>query len=300
MTEKSTSFALIYAAATIAVVLWGASPVGTKFALAEVSPLDVMTIRTTAGGLGGLALAVILKIRPPRHRRDVFQVALAGACGMIAFPTVFSLGMQTTSASHGAMILAFMPVTTSAIAFAVDWEMPPIPWWLGCGLAVIGEAILVFKWEGAAAIGEASFKGDILVLLSTFFASAGYVLGGRLQKRGYPARGITFWGAAISGAVLVPLSARLVVSVDATLWHPATWVALGYLAFGVTILGYICWYWALGQGGVSRISLMQFLQPISGMALSLAFFDDRASLQLILAAGLIFAGTVISSRGATR
>lgn len=296
---ESTSTTWIYAAAALAVILWGASPVGTKVALAEVSPLGVMTIRTLGGGVGGMALAIILSIRPPRHLGDMIQVALAGACGMIAFPTLFSLGMQATSAAHGAMILACMPVTTSAIAFVVDRKMPTGFWWLGCGLAIAGEAILVSGWEETGT-GVASFEGDLLVLSSTFFACIGYVLGGKLQKRGYPARGITFWGAAFSAAVLIPFSPWLMVSVDATSWTGPTWFALGYLAFGVTILGYICWYWALGHGGVSRISLMQFLQPVSGLALSIAFLDDHLSLQLVIAAALIFAGTIISTRGVSR
>ncbi len=277
----------------------GASPVGTKVALAEVSPLGVMTIRTLGGGVGGLALATILNIKPPRYLGDMVQVALAGACGMIAFPTLFSLGMQATSAAHGAMILAFMPVTTSAIAFVADRKKPAGSWWLGCSLAVAGEAILVFGWEGASA-GIASFEGDLLVLSSTLFACIAYVLGGKLQKRGYPARGITFWGAAFSAAVLFPFSPWLTVSVDPTSWAVPTWFALGYLAFGVTLLGYICWYWALGQGGVSRISLTQFLQPISGLALSIVFLDDRLSLQLGIAAALILAGTIVSTRGVSR
>lgn len=110
----------VYGAALLAVLLWGASPVGTKLALGEVSPLGVMAIRTVAGGLVGLVLALLLGIRLPPKNREVAQVALAGFCGMVAFPTLFSWGMQSTSATHGAMILACMPVTTSAIAYASE------------------------------------------------------------------------------------------------------------------------------------------------------------------------------------
>jgi hypothetical protein len=46
---------------------------------------------------------------------------LSSICGFIAFPLAFSLGMRLTSAVHGAMlILALLPLSSGAIAFA--WE----------------------------------------------------------------------------------------------------------------------------------------------------------------------------------
>lgn len=286
----------VYGAALLAVLLWGASPVGTKLALGEVSPLGVMAIRTVAGGLVGLVLALLLGIRLPPTNREVAQVALAGFCGMVAFPTLFSWGMQSTSATHGAMILACMPVTTSAIAYASEGRLPSGLWWIGCAVALGGESLLVFG-RGGATDGEATLGGDLLVLSSTLFACAGYVIGGNLQKRGYPARAITFWGAGLSACLLLPLTPWLLGPVDPTLWKTATWMALAYLAFGVTILGYVLWYWALGQGGVGRMSLMQFLQPVSGLTLSAALLGDRIGFTVIIASALIVAGTFVATIG---
>lgn len=294
---KSNSLSLIgvYSTASLAVLLWGASPDGTKLALAEVSPLGVMAIRTVAGGLAGLIFAICLGIRLPATGRDKIQVALAGCCGMVAFPTLFSFGMQATSALHGAMILACMPITTSAIAYAYRSKVPPVLWWIGCGLALAGEVVLIFQQRDVIG-NDATVYGDIFVFCSTLFACAGYVIGANLQERGYPARGITFWGAAISASFLLPFTPWLIGPIDPKSWQISTWISLAYLAFGVTILGYVCWYWALGRGGVSRISLMQFLQPVSGLTLSIAMLGDRINPSMILAAFLVVSGTIASLR----
>lgn len=289
----------IVGAALVAVVLWGASPVGTKIAVAEVPPLAVMAIRTIAGGLAGLVLALWLRIALPATRKDVALVALAGFCGMVAFPTLFSIGMQFTSATHGAMILACMPVTTAAIAYSLERRWPRPLWWVGCAMALAGEAALVFGQGGAANADPAAWRGDLLVLASTVFACSGYVIGGNLQRRGYSARGVTFWGAGFSACLLLPLSPWLFAGVAPVSWSAATWASLAYLAFGVTILGYVCWYWALGQGGVGRIGLMQFLQPVSGLILSLALLGESIGIAVFAASACILAGTVLATSAST-
>lgn len=281
----------------MAVVLWGASPVGTKIAVAEVPPVAVMAIRTIAGGLAGLLLAWSLRIPLPAARNDIALVVLAGFCGMIAFPTLFSIGMKSTSATHGAMILACMPVITAAIACIHERRWPRPLWWAGCALALAGEAALIFSRDATADI-QAMWRGDALVLASTLFACSGYVIGGNLQKRGYSARGTTFWGAGFSACLLLPLSPYLFANADPASWATATWASLAYLAFGVTILGYICWYWALGQGGIGRMSLMQFLQPVSGLLLSLVMLGESIGISVFIASAIILAGTVIATSAA--
>ena len=55
----------ILAAALIAVVLWGASPVAAKIAVSSLSPMMVAILRTVIGGLVALPLAMLLRIPRP-------------------------------------------------------------------------------------------------------------------------------------------------------------------------------------------------------------------------------------------
>jgi len=63
----------------------------------------------------------------------------------------------------------------------------------------------------------------------------------------------------------------------------------------VTILGYGLWYWALGHDGISRIGLVQFLQPVSGTLLAWALLDERLTGSMLLATILIPLGVGIAS-----
>jgi drug/metabolite transporter (DMT)-like permease len=68
------------------------------------------------------------------------------------------------------------------------------------------------------------------------------------------------------------------------------WVAIAYLAIGVTIVGYVLWYWSLGQGGIARIALLQFLQPVSGVILATILLGEHFGAVFIVTSGVILFG----------
>jgi drug/metabolite transporter (DMT)-like permease len=282
-------------AALLAVLIWSGSPVATKFALADLSPFHVALLRTVLGGIAALPIAAMLRIPWPKQRLQSNLLLLSSFCGFIAFPLAFSLGMRLTSAVHGIMILALLPLTTGAIAFAWERRWPSWLWWLGSAIALLGEGVVTIS-RITAPEGRASIAGDSILLLSTLAAASGYVAGGRLQQTGYPAKGATFWGVALMAMLLTPVLAWSYAGIDWRSVSLPAWGGVLYLAFGVTIVGYLCWYWALGHGGIARTSLLQFLQPVSGVVLAWALLSEPINLGVWCASILIIAGVAIATR----
>ena len=279
----------IYAAAVIAVVLWGASPVAAKIAVASMSPLMVVVFRTVVGGFTAFPLALFLRIPLPRSTAQKRLLLLSGFCGFVGFPVLFTIGVELTSANHASMILACLPIFTGAIAMTWDRTLPKMMWWIGCFIALSGELLLIMSYSKTDHTGPSVF-GDTLVLASNLFASLGYVAGGRLQREGYPAAGTTFWGVTVFGLLLLPITPFVLQDVDFAAVPIAAWLAALYLAVGVTIVGYMLWYWALGKGGIERIGLFQFLQPVSGVVLAWILLDERLTFGFAAASALILFG----------
>jgi drug/metabolite transporter (DMT)-like permease len=192
------------------------------------------------------------------------------------------------------MILAILPVMTGAIAHYWDRQKPALIWWLGCAIAFAGEVLLLY--DPSTATGGASIEGDLLVWLSTLFASLGYVAGARLQRSGYSSRGTTFWGVSLFGLLLLPLAPLVVDFANLAGAGLYAWSGLLYQAIGVTIVAYILWYWALGTGGIARVGLFQFLQPVSGVVLAFLVLAESLSLIFLLASAVIMAGVVLAFR----
>lgn len=287
------SFA-VFTAALFAVIVFGGSAVATKAAVSGIVAMDVAIMRTLIGGAIALPLAMALRIGLPRDNSQLGLLALSGFCGFIAFPFAFTFGVNFTSANHATMILAILPVLTGAIAMTWDRQKPSRQWWLGCAIAFAGEALLIY--EPGTQSSEASIGGDLLVTFATLFASLGYVAGARLQRSGYSSRGTTFWGVSLFAFVLIPIAPFIVdgASLQTASWF--SWSGLLYQAIGVTIIGYILWYWALGTGGIARVGLFQFLQPVSGVILAWLILAERLSLTFIVASVIIMLGVVLAFR----
>lgn len=286
-------------AALAAVVLWGASSVATKLAVATLPPLLVALLRTSLAGAAALPLILALRLPPPREAEHRRGVALLAASGFVAFPVLFSLGQALTSAVHGAMLLAVLPVATGAIASGWNRRWPSFRWWLGCSIAVAGEAVLALGRPGAGG-AAGSLAGDALVLLSILFGAWGNVAGGRLQQAGYPARATTLWSAIFATVLLCPALPWAVSGVPWQHVGSAAWAGVAYLALGVTILGYTLWYWALGRGGIARVGLLQFLQPVSGVLLAGLLLGERLAGPALLATAIILLGVGIATQRTPR
>jgi drug/metabolite transporter (DMT)-like permease len=294
MTTKSTSWIPVLVALAV-VVLWGATPVFTKLAAREIDPLVIGIMRTLLGGLAAAPLAAGLRIKPPRQARQVWPLLLSGFCGFIAFPILYTLGQRMTSAMHGGLILAALPIFTGLYAAAIERRRPSGVWWSGCAVAFAGEILLILGRMPSSA-GTASVAGDLLILFASLFAAMGYVAGARLTQSGYASLGTTLWGITAGAIALAPFLPLVTGGFTLPAASPIAWGAIMMLAWATSILGYIGWYWALGHGGIARMGTIQFLQPLSGLVLAFFWLGERPTTILVAATIMILAGVVIARR----
>lgn len=281
--------------AGLVMVVWGTTPVATRLAVVDLDPLFVGLLRTVFAGALALPIALALRLRLPQDRRGWLLLAVSGATGFVIFPLLYSFGQRDTSAMHGGMILAALPIFTGSYAALVERRRPSPRWIAGCVIALAGECALIAFRAGSGG-AEPTLGGDLLVLLSALLVAAGYVAGARLGQAGYSALAATLWGVALSAVVSAVITA---FAVAADGWPSAgwlSWTAVLYLASLTTIVGYIGWYWALAKGGITRIATIQFFQPISGLVLAALLLGEGMTLPLLAASTVILAGVWIAQR----
>ena len=287
--------AAIFLIALLAVILWGGSPIATKLVVADLDPLAVGALRTLIGAVPAAVILAFGRLAIPRSASGRWLLAVSSLSGFVVFPLLFSLALELTSGSHGGLALAILPITTALIAALFERRLPNRRWWLGAAVALAGTLLLVDRRFGLSSPG-ASLEGDLLVLLSCFAASAGYVAGGRAAREvGAPS--VTFWGLALGGLILLPLTPVLIPSGALTGLSVSAWSALIYLGVAISIVGYLAWYWALAQGDMTRVALIQFLQPGFSLLFAAMVLGEFVTWPLALAGGIIVAGVALAQSG---
>ncbi len=273
-----------------------ATPIATKLAVAGLDPLAVGLLRTLLAGLLAVPLLASARLAPPSAPAGRALLAVSALGGYVLFPVLFSLGLGLTSAVHGALILALLPIFTGLTAAALERRWPAGRWWLGAGLAAAGTVWLVAGRFGLVGPG-ASLTGDLLVIASALAASTGYVAGAR-AARGAGTWAVTFWGLALGGLVLLPVLPLVLEAEDLLQADGGVWLSLLYLAGVSSILAYAAWYWALGQGDMGRIGAIQFAQPVVGLVLAALVLGEALTWPLLLAGAVIIGGVALAQGGA--
>jgi drug/metabolite transporter (DMT)-like permease len=279
--------------AVLVMVVWGATPVATRLATEELEPLVVAVLRTVLAGVVAVPLITRSGIRLPSSRRSRLLLAVSAVAGFVFFPVVYTLGQERTSAMHGVGILAGLPVFTGLYAACVARRWPGRWWLAGCALALVGEGVIIAVRSSGGG-GDASLVGDLLVLAAALVVSMGYVAGALLVPRGFSSGATTYWGVVLGAVVLAPLGLGLFLVDGVPHADASAWGAVVFLAVVTSIVGYVGWYWALAKGGITRIAPLQFLQPLSGLALAAIVLDERLTWPLAVGAAAVIGGVTIA------
>jgi drug/metabolite transporter (DMT)-like permease len=265
--------------------------------------MDAVTVgmlRTVIAAVILFPLALLLRFPIPRDRECWIAVIVSALAGFVGFTLLFTVGQKFTSTAHAALILASAPIFTGFIGFAVERKWARSIWWVGAIIALVGEGILI-TYRTPGLVKDATLAGDLLVLVSVLFVSAGYVTGGRSSSK-IGAWPTTAWSISLAGLLLAPgLLWRLDTIHFAPLYSDLTsWLAVLYLAVFTSIVGYAAWYGGIGRAGVARISPIQFGQPVVSLAIAVAVVGETITAPILIAVLVILVGLAITRKSNER
>lgn len=239
----------------------------TRRAVQEMPAAVVGLGRAVPAGL--LALAVVLTAGRWPRRAEIPSVLACAAGVVFGFPLLSALALRTVDASHGAVVLAALPLLTAVAGALLAGERPSPRFWLWAALGSL--AVLAFalsRSRGALA------AGDAYLLAAAALAAVGYAVGGRLA-RDAPGLLVIAWALTAS---LPPL----LVAGWWWLWPTVNWQAsaaawgcFAYVAVMSQFLGFYFWYRGLALGGVARVGQVQLLQTFFTLAASALLLGER-------------------------
>ena len=189
-------------AMTAAAAMWASSFIASKAMMQVISPPQLTLLRFWVGAV--VVCGVVLLARRTFHARAVgVRAFITGFFEPGLITIVVYWGILYTSAIHGVVIFALMPLTTSLLGRMFLGEAITKPVLAGAILAILGTVLLV---TGTTADGEASILGDSIVFSGMLLACIAILVLRRIAQVHAEPMAVTLFqlaGAGFCGFVVV-------------------------------------------------------------------------------------------------
>ncbi len=262
-------------------VCWAFNFVALKLVYKQLSPA---TLALTRFGImwGVLALICWLTGVELRYKReDVLKLLTLGFLSMGVYIIVFLEGMQRTSATDGAILLATSPIWTALIAVAFGHERFC---WGALGGAVVAFGGVAFVVLAGASGSHGQLLGNGLILISAVLWALSAVLTRPMVEKYSPLQALTL---SMPGALPLLLLYGLWPALQ-TPWSSfstVTWLSFLHVCLLAGVVGFIGFYAGVKQIGSGNAMLYQyFVTPLAAFFAWLVLGQPPAPLQ---AAGLV-------------
>jgi drug/metabolite transporter (DMT)-like permease len=232
----------------------------TRVAVEGLSPLFIGAGRAViAAALAAVALAATRQRLPTAAQWGRLAIVAGGV--VVGFPMLTSYALTTSSAGHGAVVVALLPALTAITAVLRVKERPAASFWTFAGLgAAAAICFAALQNGGLGSLGVA----DLLFFGAVAAAAVGYAEGGMLARELGSWQTVS-WALIVSAPVMIALGGTAIVQEPPSA-TPAQWLAFAYLAAVSMYLGFFAWYRGLAIGPMARVSQVQLTQPVMTIA----------------------------------
>ncbi len=274
----------------IVVILWGANVGIIKSAYQDFHPVYFAALRFTLSGTL-ILFVVLLKEGDLRiRRRDWGTVLVMALPGMALYQIFWSLGLDRTTATNSALILALQPIIAAVYVDLTKEESISRKEYWGMLLAFIGVLLIVLKPSVQLRFSLETLYGDVLTLVAAgCFAVFSSSWSKPLLKVYSPLR-VTGYSMALSSA---PLWIAALVMGSHKPWGQIglhSWYSFGYAVILSGIMAHVAWYEGIGRIGVAKTMIYVYLIPVAAALFNHFALGENLYIQQLIGGALILWG----------
>lgn len=275
--------------ALVVITVWGLNFVVIKIGLQGVPPLLLGALRFVLV----LFPAILFIPRPRLPWRWLLAYGLTISLGQFAFLFyAMAVGMPAGLAS---LVLQAQAFLTLLFAVPLLGERVRTGQWLGLLVAAAGLTLI-----GLQSGQGMTLAGFALTLCAAAMWALGNIVTRRIGK--VDILGLVVWGALVPPLPFLALSLWLegpptvkqaLLGLDLT-----SLLAITYLAFAATMLGYGLWGRLMSRYPASQVAPFSLLVPVVGLSASALLLGERLDTQQGVGVGLVLAGLLVNLYGA--
>ena len=287
---KRRASPLVEVSLLLTAFFFGSNFAAVKLVVESVPPILFAATRFTLAGLLLLPLALLSGPENRLSRRDLLPMLGLGLVGVTLTQTVFTVGVDLTTAANTALVYSTSPVWGMLLAFALGWERPRVSGVLGVGLCLLGVGAIVY---GSLDFAGTSLLGDALILAAAVFWGSYTVLTLSLLRR-YSALAVAAYAMTLGGLAAFPLAALDPSPLNLAALDGLTWGAAAYSALCSSTFGFAAWGWGVSHVGANRVLIYQYLVTLTGVSTGILLLGESFGAGQLIGAAVILGGVYLA------
>lgn len=274
-------------------VISAGTHLAAKQATASFTPGLLVTLRLV---LAAVVFVAILAALPGRRLPPREDWAWLLGFGFLAGPVnqgLFMAGLQTSKATHGALLYALTPIGVYLLAVARGREVASARRLWGIGLAFAGVVVLLLGRGLREALEP--LLGDLLIL----GAVASWVVWTTESKPFASRHGglrTAAWSLLAGGLWMLPAAPFTVTREALAVVTPVGWWCLAYLVVMTSVVSYALWNYALARVEPSRVAVFANLQPVATALAAWGLLGEPLVWEVAAGGALVLLGVRLAQR----
>ncbi len=290
MNARTIALILLFVAA----VTGGVNPIFIKKALSQIPVFSFTFLRFFISLL--LILPLFLKEKPTIGK-SFYKILLLSLLSVLNV-TLFAFGIKLTTATIGSILYTAVPILALVLSYMILKEKISGNKVFGVGLGFVGTLLIVLL----PLVGKASpFKGDLLgnflILVAVLSFSLYTVLSKHFQKTYSPIYITTIF--IFTASVVSFILSLFDIASFGSWWKNVSYEG-AFSVFFVSIIGtvlyYIIYQYIIKNTTPLIASTVSYLQPVATFVLAFVLLSERLTLEFIIGAVLVFAGTWFTTK----
>lgn len=276
------------------ILAWSLNFTIGKITLEHINPYALTSFRIVLSGVLMLPIYFAMPRRSSFHRGDLWNFVVLGFWGMVVNRGLFILGLNFTSASHSALIVATAPILILMLARAQGLESVTFAKVAGMLICCAGIAVLVAGDRTHAERGR--WLGDLITLGGTIGFSVYTVLSKKVA-RNYDTISMNTFSNMAGAILLLPLAIQQGIALPWRSVGAIGWLGLAYTVLISSIAAYLVFFWALAHVSASRLAAFTYIETPLAAFLSVVMLGEKLTGALLVGGGLILAGVYLTEFG---
>lgn len=280
MTNVKTALAVF-----MSIILWASAFIAIKVGVANISPIQIASVRFIIASIVIVPIAVINKVRKPSNK-DLIIMAIAGLAGFVIYNILLAIGMKTVDAGTACFVVNISPAFISMLAVILYKEKVLPKTWISILICIIGVGVLSLQ------VKNVNYKIGILYILGASLCHSVYIV---IQKKIIKRNTIleitcySIW----FGAITLLLIASKEINVLLFLKYKLILI-LVYLAVFPTIIGCLCWSYAISKIKYHKLAIFLNLIPIAVVILNYILLNKSITINGLFGSMIIMFGVLNS------